>query len=249
MMIVHVVTVKAEEAGAGGGGRGGGAGGAGRARGHQEGQEGQRKKSSRAESAASHEAGCRFREPGNEVRGDPAQRRLRGGGPAGPTARRAVGGARGRGADGQLAGGATLLAKPLTFMNLSGTGGARSVAVLQDRAAGSARDRRRGAARARPPAGAAVGIGRRAQRVEVDDRRRWEPTRSRGCGSASDAGTLGGDLGDHVLARFEPEERSVIDDAVQRAADAAETFIAEGIVAAMNAYNRKDDRTTDREEN
>ena len=56
------------------------------------------------------------------------------------------------------------------------------------------------------------------------------------------------DLGDHVLSRFEPDERPVIDDAVQRAADAAETFIREGIVAAMNGYNRKDDRTTDREE-
>ena len=56
------------------------------------------------------------------------------------------------------------------------------------------------------------------------------------------------DLGDHVLARFDPAEQPVIDDAVQRAADAAETFVREGIVAVMNAYNRKDDRTTDREE-
>ena len=56
------------------------------------------------------------------------------------------------------------------------------------------------------------------------------------------------DLGDHVLARFEPAERPVIDEAVQRAADAAETFVREGIVAVMNGYNRKDDRTTDSEE-
>ena len=31
------------------------------------------------------------------------------------------------------------------------------------------------------------------------------------------------DLADHVLARFEPEERSVIEDAIARAADAAGT--------------------------
>jgi PTH1 family peptidyl-tRNA hydrolase len=49
------------------------------------------------------------------------------------------------------------------------------------------------------------------------------------------------DLANHVLARFEPDERSVIDDAIARAADAAELFIADGVPAAMNRYNRKDD--------
>src|SRR5687768_8326599 len=54
-------------------------------------------------------------------------------------------------------------------------------------------------------------------------------------------------LADHVLARFEPEERSLIEDAIARAADAAELFIAEGIPAAMNRYNRKteDGKTED----
>jgi PTH1 family peptidyl-tRNA hydrolase len=47
------------------------------------------------------------------------------------------------------------------------------------------------------------------------------------------------DLADHVLARFEPDERDAIDDAIGRASEAADMFIAEGIVAAMNAYNRK----------
>ena len=49
------------------------------------------------------------------------------------------------------------------------------------------------------------------------------------------------DLADHVLARFEPEERSVIDDAIERAADAAGLFIADGVSAAMNRFNRKED--------
>ena len=47
------------------------------------------------------------------------------------------------------------------------------------------------------------------------------------------------DLADHVLARFEPEERSVIEDAIGRAADAAETFVADGVSVAMNRFNRK----------
>ena len=49
------------------------------------------------------------------------------------------------------------------------------------------------------------------------------------------------DLADHVLARFEPEERSVIEDAIGRAADAAELFITDGVPAAMNRFNRKTD--------
>ena len=40
------------------------------------------------------------------------------------------------------------------------------------------------------------------------------------------------DLSDHVLAKFDADERSVIDDAIVRAADAAELFIAEGPSAA-----------------
>lgn len=51
------------------------------------------------------------------------------------------------------------------------------------------------------------------------------------------------DLADHVLAKFDADERPVIADAVERSADAAEVFIAEGSSAAMNRFNRKDDRT------
>jgi PTH1 family peptidyl-tRNA hydrolase len=55
------------------------------------------------------------------------------------------------------------------------------------------------------------------------------------------------DLGDHVLARFEPDERVVIDEAVSRAADAMEAFIDAGIEVVMNRYNRKEDKE-DKEE-
>jgi PTH1 family peptidyl-tRNA hydrolase len=47
------------------------------------------------------------------------------------------------------------------------------------------------------------------------------------------------DLANHVLAKFEAEEREAIADAIERAADAAETFVTDGPAVAMNRYNRK----------
>lgn len=47
------------------------------------------------------------------------------------------------------------------------------------------------------------------------------------------------DLADHVLARFDPEERQTIAEAIERAADAAEVFVTDGPDVAMNRYNRK----------
>jgi peptidyl-tRNA hydrolase len=44
-------------------------------------------------------------------------------------------------------------------------------------------------------------------------------------------------LRSHVLGRFDAAERPQIDAAVQRAADAAEVFVRENILAAMNQYN------------
>jgi PTH1 family peptidyl-tRNA hydrolase len=55
------------------------------------------------------------------------------------------------------------------------------------------------------------------------------------------------DLADHVLAKFEPEERPIIAEAVGRAADAAELFVSEGIGPVMNRFNRKEDKQ-DRED-
>jgi PTH1 family peptidyl-tRNA hydrolase len=50
------------------------------------------------------------------------------------------------------------------------------------------------------------------------------------------------DLADHVLARFEPEERPIVAEAVGRAADAAELFVTEGIALVMNRFNRKEEK-------
>ena len=57
------------------------------------------------------------------------------------------------------------------------------------------------------------------------------------------------DLADHVLSRFDPAERPVVEDAVGRAADAAELFVAEGILAVMNRFNRKEDAGQESEDN
>lgn len=49
----------------------------------------------------------------------------------------------------------------------------------------------------------------------------------------------GWDLADYVLGRFGKEERQYIDDALVRAANAVEMILTEGIDAAMNEYNKK----------
>ena len=50
-------------------------------------------------------------------------------------------------------------------------------------------------------------------------------------------GRQAGELKSHVLGRFSTEERDQIEAAVKRAADAAEVFARENILAAMNRFN------------
>ena len=45
------------------------------------------------------------------------------------------------------------------------------------------------------------------------------------------------DLADHVLSKFEADERDALESFIIRAADAAEMFAAEGILKVMNAFN------------
>jgi PTH1 family peptidyl-tRNA hydrolase len=49
------------------------------------------------------------------------------------------------------------------------------------------------------------------------------------------------DLADHVLSKFEPDERATIDAAVLRAADASEIFVSDGIERVMNTFNAAND--------
>jgi PTH1 family peptidyl-tRNA hydrolase len=46
-----------------------------------------------------------------------------------------------------------------------------------------------------------------------------------------------GEAVDHVLGKFRPSERDVIEGAIERAAQAAATWLHHGIHAAMNQYN------------
>jgi PTH1 family peptidyl-tRNA hydrolase len=50
-------------------------------------------------------------------------------------------------------------------------------------------------------------------------------------------------LSDHVLARFDADERAEAARMVSRAADASELFITDGIAAVMNQYNGGDPAT------
>jgi PTH1 family peptidyl-tRNA hydrolase len=56
-----------------------------------------------------------------------------------------------------------------------------------------------------------------------------------GVGAAEDSAALR----EHVLEEFTPEETPAIDEAVRRAADAVECWAAEGVLAAMNRFNRR----------
>lgn len=46
-----------------------------------------------------------------------------------------------------------------------------------------------------------------------------------------------GDVTSHVLGRFRPDERGDVDDLIERACDALEMIITDGVVAAQNRYH------------
>jgi PTH1 family peptidyl-tRNA hydrolase len=129
-----------------------------------------------------------------------------------------------------------LLAKPLTFMNLSGDAVAALaryydvvladlLVVVDDVDLPFGRLR----ARARGSAGTHNGL-----RSIVDRLGSTEFPRLRlGVGR----GDSRRDLADHVLSTFEPAERADLESFIGRAADAAEMFVADGISRVMNAYN------------
>jgi PTH1 family peptidyl-tRNA hydrolase len=129
-----------------------------------------------------------------------------------------------------------LLAKPLTFMNLSG----QAVRALADFHKVEVADLLvvvddvnlpLGRLRARPggSAGGHNGFKSIAQHLGTDQFARLRI----GVGRGDDRR----DLADHVLARFDPDERPVIEEAIGRAADAIEVFAREGIAVVMNRFN------------
>ncbi len=129
-----------------------------------------------------------------------------------------------------------LLAKPLTFMNLSGDAvaalsryfevPAADLLVVVDEAAlpfGRLR------ARAHGSAGGHNGLKSVIDRLGTTE----FPRLRLGVGRGDDRR----DLADHVLSIFERRERAELESFITRAADAAEMFVAEGIGKVMNTYN------------
>lgn len=136
-----------------------------------------------------------------------------------------------------------LLAKPSTFMNLSGEAVQRiaafhhidtcDVLVLVDDVhlpLGRLRMRRAGSA------GGHNGLKSVIQHVGPDF-----PRLRIGVGR----GNASGSLSSHVLGRIVGDERATIEQAEARAADAAECFLQNGIEMAMNRFNAVDDKTSE----
>ena len=129
-----------------------------------------------------------------------------------------------------------LLAKPLTYMNLSGDAVAAlmryfdvpttDVLIVVDEADlpfGKLR------ARARGSAGGHNGLKSIIERLGTTEFSRLRL----GVGRGDDQRKLS----DHVLSIFERGQRAELESFITRAADAAEMFVAEGIGKVMNTYN------------
>jgi len=140
----------------------------------------------------------------------------------------------------------TLLAKPLTFMNLSGPAVLGLVQffklelgdlliVVDDTNLELGRLR----TRAGGSAGGHNGLKSLIQALGTDQFARMRLGVGRG-----DARR---DLADHVLAKFEPDERGAVDELIDRASEAVGLFVAEGIHPVMNRFNRKEDRKEETE--
>lgn len=135
-----------------------------------------------------------------------------------------------------VSGRGVVLAEPLTFMNMSGDAVSRLAAfhkvdpsdllVVVDEVqlpVGRVRLRRSGSAGGHNGLKSIIqhiGTGFPRLRIGIG---RGDPRR---------------DLADHVLARFDREERDAVAEAVSRAADAVEAFVDEGVEAAMNRFNQ-----------
>ena len=128
-----------------------------------------------------------------------------------------------------------VLAKPRTFMNLSG----ESVAYLLARFGGRPADLvivydemalplGRIRLRARGSDAGHNGIKDIIRNVRTVD----FPRLRIGIGGPGTSGSV-----EHVLGRFSDEEKPAVDAAIARAADAVECLLAEGINIAMNRYN------------
>ena len=139
--------------------------------------------------------------------------------------------------------GGALLAKPLTFMNLSGQAVGEiaryfkvdvpDVLIVVDEVQlplGRLRARARGSAGGHNGLKSVIAhLGDDFSRLRIGVGRGGQQR----------------DLADHVLSRFEKDEAAEVERMTTRAADAAEMFITSGIEAVMNAFNGGDPATTE----
>lgn len=134
-------------------------------------------------------------------------------------------------------------AKPLTYMNLSGTSVARiarsrglnpdQILVVYDDIAlplGRLRFRAEGSA------GGHNGIKSMISCLATETFSRLRI----GIGESRERGAEGG-LVEHVLGRFSPEERPEVEKVLAIAADGVNCVLSEGLAAAMNRFNRRTD--------
>jgi PTH1 family peptidyl-tRNA hydrolase len=139
--------------------------------------------------------------------------------------------------------GGALLAKPLTFMNLSGQAVGEiaryfkvdvpDLLIVVDEAQlplGKLRARARGSAGGHNGLKSVIAhLGDDFSRLRIGVGRGGQQR----------------DLADHVLSRFEKDEAAEVERMTTRAADAAEMFITSGIEAVMNGFNGGDPATTE----
>jgi PTH1 family peptidyl-tRNA hydrolase len=136
--------------------------------------------------------------------------------------------------------GPVLLARPLTFMNLSGQAVQALchyykvalvdlLVVCDDVNLPLGRLRSRGSG----SEGGHNGLRSMAESLGTVDYARLRVGVGRG--------DMRRDLADHVFARFEPDEARAIEDAIARAADAVEMWISDGLARMMNTFNRADE--------
>lgn len=134
---------------------------------------------------------------------------------------------------GEICGVPVLLVKPLTFMNLSGRSvkplmAGHSLVLEKLLVIADDLDMETGRVRMKPKGSAGGHNGHKSliQTLGSDEYARVKI----GIGKA-------GETVDHVLSRFKPDERVLIDEAVAKAADGVEYWLTDGVELAMNRVN------------
>ena len=140
---------------------------------------------------------------------------------------------------GEIDGQPVMLAKPQTFMNLSGT----SLAPLMEKHGIGSADLMVVYDELDLPWGGAAdqaeGLGGRAQRDEVGDPAVWEPARFVRVRLGIHPGHPIRDGAEFVLAPVKRSQKKELDELVGCAADAVRSIIAEGVEKAMTKFNRR----------